>query len=93
MSTIDDLKAKVQSLTDQLKNATEKYHRALIEAQPLRVGDRMVKNGVEAEISAIHVKYNEDIYLYGRKVLKTGKLHANEHQLWGEWKPKAKTAP
>lgn len=85
MSTIEDLKAKVQRLEDQLKTARESLHRAMIEAHPIKVGDLGTYGGIEAIVSSVVIR-NGRVQIYARTKTKSG-WHGTERDPYLGFEP------
>lgn len=90
----DDLNRVIETKRGELRLAHETYRRLTDEVQeaenerarrdsPFKVGDR-VNNGRNLyEITKIESRFGH-YACYGRKVLKNGGLHKNEHYLYGK---------
>lgn len=87
---IEALKARVDELRKQLDAAISVWHAAVKDAYPIQPGATLISNRREAKMAVVtklEVDY-DTVAIYGRKVLKSGKLHATEQQLysWDDWK-------
>jgi len=90
MVNIEELQARVDQLQSELNVATMELEDAQIAAHPIKVGNRLTSNkGTEVEVTKVDPRWQRMV-LFGRKVLKSGKLHKDQHQLysWEGWKPK-----
>jgi hypothetical protein len=80
--SIPGLEQRMIDAEKAFKLAEAEYHAALIAAYPINVGQRgWPQSGCEYEVTSLRVRYGT-ICVYGRKVLKSGRLHANEQEMW-----------
>jgi predicted ribosome quality control (RQC) complex YloA/Tae2 family protein len=83
MSTIDDLRSKVQRLTDQLKEATKSLREAEAAAAPFKPGDIIQRKGWRGETKDYRVSRLS--HRYG-----TLSLVVNERRKNGGWMDREK---
>ncbi len=87
MSTIDDLKNKVQRLKDQLREAEKSLHAAMVEEHPVKIG--MVfqdSKGRRGQVTHVFVKWGT-IKVTLSLFRKDGTLGERTADLaWGGWK-------
>lgn len=84
MTEIEKLRSRVDELEAQYRAAREVLYAAMADASPTKVGDILVssKLGQRMEVSALRCEYDR-VVVYGRKFLKSGKLHARESRVYG----------
>jgi hypothetical protein len=90
MSTIDDLRNKVARLRDQLKDAEQKLHAALIAEHPVKVGQQFVNDrGQIGEVTKLAIRYGEPTPIL-TLLKKDGQLGERTSDLssWRRWKPR-----
>jgi hypothetical protein len=88
MSTIDDLKAKVDRLRDQLRDAQKSYNDARIAEYPIKPGQVFInKKGQRGQVINLEVHYGRITPILGL-FNKDGTLGARESVMnhWLEWK-------
>ena len=87
MASIEELKARVEELEQQLAGARKEYNDARIAEHPLKVGD-IIENrkGNRGQVVGHGIGFGEPYALY-KKFLKGGQLGATARQTysWDRW--------
>lgn len=87
MSTIDDLKRKVQSLTDQLKEARQSLLNAELAACPIKIGMIVIYAGIEYRVTMVNpeLRGKKNYWLRGNRRRKDGTFGTADHRLFDDW--------